>query len=165
MTTKKQGCKRPKIDAVAGLPGLPRGCPVSTALVFRHELRAPTHLSFSGRGTAFAGQGCAWPALQSPAQQRHRLKARHMNRNEIKAVVKAAGGSTLTRESRSANLTATIMTCSWFEHPDQVVLWAEIPASAKPRDPMENRWPVHQDYSEQARPCARPRCRSREIRG
>ena len=30
-----------------------------------------------------------------------------MNRNEIKAVVKAAGGSTLTRESRSANLTAT----------------------------------------------------------
>ena len=62
---------------------------------------------FESRGTAFAGQGCAWPALQSPAQQRHRLKARHMNRNEIKAVVKAAGGSTLTRESRSANLTAT----------------------------------------------------------
>lgn len=30
-----------------------------------------------------------------------------MTRNEIKAIVKAAGGSTLTREARSANLTAT----------------------------------------------------------
>ena len=55
---------------------------------------------FESRGTAFAGQGCAWPALQSPAQQRHRLKARHMNRNEIKAVVKAAGGSTHEREPK-----------------------------------------------------------------
>lgn len=47
------------------------------------------------------------PGFAVPGSTKAPFKARHMNRNEIKAVVKAAGGSTLTRESRSANLTAT----------------------------------------------------------